>query len=123
MTVSMTTTGDSLPTFLESQSIPNVLNDSERLCHHNKCFMIAVSLIPSCFPFLVLWFAFSIIHKSRRAPKKNKKKNRESLGTLITLMTSGGHKLDMGGGRGPHSNTVLDFIIEYSVARISTLCV
>ena len=29
---------------------------------------------------------------------KTKKTNREGLGTLITLITSGGHKLDMGGG-------------------------
>ena len=43
-TVSMTT-GDSLPSFLESQSIPNVLSDSEQLSHHSKSFMIALSLI------------------------------------------------------------------------------
>ena len=46
-TVSMTI-GDSLPSFLESQSIPNVLSDSEH--HHNKSFMIALSLI-SRIPF------------------------------------------------------------------------
>ena len=44
-TVSMTTTGDSPPSFLESQSIPNVLSDSEQLSHHSKSFMIALSLI------------------------------------------------------------------------------
>ena len=40
---------------------------------------------------------------------------RARLGTSVTWMTSGGHKVDVGeGGRGPCSNNVLDFIIEHS---------
>ena len=66
-TVSMTTTGDSLLTFLESQSITNVLSDSEQLCHHSISF---ISLIP--IPFFVLWFAFSTLHKSSRKPGGHK---------------------------------------------------
>ena len=123
-TVSMTTTGDSPPSFLESQSTSNVLSDNEQLpysgklsrektftnfsfvairktflckiwgcgilwcekseqsllkvscymvCHHSKSLVIAVITIPRP-SLLVLWFAFSIIHKSGRAPKKKKKK-------------------------------------------------
>ena len=40
-------------------------------------------------------------------------------------MTSGGHKVDNGGRRGPHSNTwnnTLDFIIECFVARQDPRC-
>ena len=42
--------------------------------------------------------------------------SREDLGTLITWMTSGGREMDAG-GRGLHSNNILDLIVEHSVAR------
>ena len=61
----------------------------------------------SCF---VLWFAFSIINTSGRVQK-----NREGQGTLIMWMMIGGRDVDAG-GRGPHSNNILDFIIECSNA-------
>ena len=38
-------------------------------------------------------------------------KKREGLGTLT--MTSGGCEVDVGGGRSPRSNNVLDFIFVY----------
>ena len=60
----------------------------------------------SCFVF---WFAFSIIHASGRVQK-----NGEGLETLIMWMMIGGREADVGRGRGPHSNNILDFIIECS---------
>ena len=62
-----------------------------------------------CFPHFCS-LAFSTKHGSGRAVK-----NKEGLGTLITWMTSDGHKVDVG-GRGPHSNNVLYFIIERFIA-------
>ena len=74
------------------------------------------SLVPRPLQFFVLRFVFSIIHGSRRVVKRRRP------GTLIMWMTSGGPKVhaDVGGGRGPHSNTwnnTLDFIIKCSVTR------
>ena len=46
--------------------------------------------------------------------KRKSVKNGEGLGTPITWMMSGGREVDVGGGRGPRSNNVLDFIIECS---------
>ena len=51
-----------------------------------------VSLVPRPPPFFVLLFAFTIIHRSRRAAK-----NMKGLGTPITWIMSVGHKVDMGG--------------------------
>ena len=63
-TVSMTTTSDSLPSFLESQSIPNVLSDYPITV--NLSWLLLASF-PG-FPFLVLLFAFRI--KKRRNTEK-----------------------------------------------------
>ena len=63
-TVSMTTTGDSLPSFLESQSIPNVLSDYPITV--NLLWLLLASF-PG-FPFFVFWFAFRI--KKQRNTEK-----------------------------------------------------
>ena len=51
------------------------------------------SLVPRPPPFFVLRFAFSIIHGSRRVRKTGKAWEH----LYITWMTSGGHKVDVGG--------------------------
>ena len=53
-------------------------------------------------PRLPLFFVqFACQYNTRKW--KSGQKNRKGMGTLITWMTSGGHKVDVG-GRGPHSN-------------------
>ena len=47
--VSMTTRGNSLPSFLESQSIPNVVSDGEQLCHHTEIFHALPLLLLKCY--------------------------------------------------------------------------
>ena len=74
-----------------------------------ESMMSTCSLVPRPPLFFVLWFAFSIIHGSRRAAKK-----RGSPGNTYHVndvwWTRGGRR----GGRGTHSNNVLEFIIECS---------
>ena len=66
--------------------------------------MATASLVPTPPPifFFVLWFAFSIIHRSWRVAK-----NGEGL-EHITWMTSGGCEVDVGGGGGYPTTFVCD---------------
>ena len=50
-----------------------------------KCLIVFTSLVSRPFPIFVLWFAFSIIHRNRKAVK-----NREGLGTVIHDMEARG---------------------------------
>ena len=75
----------------------NSHNGSCRVVIFSKVFDLHIypspSLVPRPPPFFVLQFAFSIIYRNGRAVKY-----REALGTPITWMTSGGHKVDVRGG-------------------------
>ena len=75
----------------------NSHNGSCRVVIFSKVFDLHIypshSLVPRPPPFFVLQFAFSIIYRNGRAVKC-----REALGTPITWMTSGGHKVDVRGG-------------------------
>ena len=82
--------------------------------------MIFVTLALFLLLFLVLQFAFSIINGNGTAAKNWWQKG-EGLGTLFTYMTSGGNKVDVG-EKGPHSNNILDFIIEHSTNRQDLRC-
>ena len=78
------------------------------MCVHVPC----VTSFPGLPRFLFFIFLlFSFVQYNTRKQKSTK--NGEGLGIPITWMTSGGCEVDVG-GRGSHSNNVLDFIIECS---------
>ena len=66
--------------------------------------------LDSPHPFFSLWFVFSIINTLKWKSGENGNGNWEHLSREGCLVDK---KLDIG-GRGPHLNNILDFIIECS---------